>query len=301
MTEHFICMLLLWSFINCLITFMQLCHRQHSTQVCVQCVLVEVAANSQTSFSSHEPVPYRAVRASTSRAVEHLRWRCWSHRRLHSVRGGGTSTQTTVSFALGFKEGNCSETQRLVSAKVMTWCSIIHYSSAINERTKEKMAIKKLHRPFQSEIFAKRAYRELRLLKHMKHENVSRIKPTAHFLFPLVGLCIQRPRLLFKPGDRAARCVHACLGTRRDAGLVSIVVFVLFVWVKPSGGDRWGIRWAEVVHLWEAPVSLQCISEALLCFDGFQAKFNKSNCFFICMYVTDHHIRRRCFHKAYFV
>ncbi|XP_066559499.1 mitogen-activated protein kinase 13 [Amia ocellicauda] len=44
--------------------------------------------------------------------------------------------------------------------------------SAINEKTQEKVAIKKLHRPFQSEIFAKRAYRELRLLKHMKHENV---------------------------------------------------------------------------------------------------------------------------------
>ncbi|MEQ2301187.1 Mitogen-activated protein kinase 12 [Ameca splendens] len=44
--------------------------------------------------------------------------------------------------------------------------------SAINDRIKEKVAIKKLHRPFQSEIFAKRAYRELRLLKHMKHENV---------------------------------------------------------------------------------------------------------------------------------
>lgn len=34
------------------------------------------------------------------------------------------------------------------------------------------MAIKKLSRPFQSEIFAKRAYRELLLLKHMQHENV---------------------------------------------------------------------------------------------------------------------------------
>uniref|UniRef100_A0AAX7TEC4 mitogen-activated protein kinase n=1 Tax=Astatotilapia calliptera TaxID=8154 RepID=A0AAX7TEC4_ASTCA len=44
--------------------------------------------------------------------------------------------------------------------------------SALNEKNKEKVAIKKLHRPFQSEIFAKRAYRELRLLKHMKHENV---------------------------------------------------------------------------------------------------------------------------------
>uniref|UniRef100_A0A8C1WD30 mitogen-activated protein kinase n=1 Tax=Cyprinus carpio TaxID=7962 RepID=A0A8C1WD30_CYPCA len=45
-------------------------------------------------------------------------------------------------------------------------------SSAINNNLKEKVAIKKLHRPFQSEIFAKRAYRELSLLKHMKHENV---------------------------------------------------------------------------------------------------------------------------------
>jgi len=48
-----------------------------------------------------------------------------------------------------------------------------YLSSSINNKTKEKVAIKKLHRPFQSEIFAKRAYRELRLLKHMKHENVS--------------------------------------------------------------------------------------------------------------------------------
>lgn len=68
--------------------------------------------------------------------------------------------------------------------------SIIHHSSAINEKTKEKVAIKKLHRPFQSEIFAKRAYRELRLLKHMKHENVRRLNLT-----PLSLLLLQRPRI----------------------------------------------------------------------------------------------------------
>ncbi|XP_066479357.1 mitogen-activated protein kinase 13 [Tiliqua scincoides] len=44
--------------------------------------------------------------------------------------------------------------------------------SAIDKKTGEKVAIKKLCRPFQSEIFAKRAYRELTLLKHMQHENV---------------------------------------------------------------------------------------------------------------------------------
>uniref|UniRef100_A0A8C3YJM5 mitogen-activated protein kinase n=1 Tax=Catagonus wagneri TaxID=51154 RepID=A0A8C3YJM5_9CETA len=44
--------------------------------------------------------------------------------------------------------------------------------SAVDTRTGAKVAIKKLYRPFQSELFAKRAYRELRLLKHMRHENV---------------------------------------------------------------------------------------------------------------------------------
>nr|CAG4639034.1 EOG090X033O [Daphnia magna] len=44
--------------------------------------------------------------------------------------------------------------------------------SAIDSKTENKVAIKKLARPFQSAIHAKRTYRELRLLKHMNHENV---------------------------------------------------------------------------------------------------------------------------------
>ncbi|XP_057676766.1 STKc_p38 domain-containing protein isoform X1 [Corythoichthys intestinalis] len=44
--------------------------------------------------------------------------------------------------------------------------------SAIDQKSKEKVAIKKLYRPFQSLIHAKRAYRELRLLRHIEHENV---------------------------------------------------------------------------------------------------------------------------------
>uniref|UniRef100_A0A3B4AKX2 mitogen-activated protein kinase n=1 Tax=Periophthalmus magnuspinnatus TaxID=409849 RepID=A0A3B4AKX2_9GOBI len=45
-------------------------------------------------------------------------------------------------------------------------------SSAFDVKTGLKVAVKKLSRPFQSIIHAKRTYRELRLLKHMKHENV---------------------------------------------------------------------------------------------------------------------------------
>ncbi|XP_068603204.1 STKc_p38 domain-containing protein [Brachionichthys hirsutus] len=47
--------------------------------------------------------------------------------------------------------------------------------SAIDQKTKEKVAIKKLYRPFQSLIHATRAYRELRLLRHIQHENVIRL------------------------------------------------------------------------------------------------------------------------------
>jgi len=44
--------------------------------------------------------------------------------------------------------------------------------AAYDKERKMKVAIKKLARPFQTPIHAKRAYRELRLLKHMKHENI---------------------------------------------------------------------------------------------------------------------------------
>ncbi|XP_054168836.1 mitogen-activated protein kinase 14-like [Oppia nitens] len=44
--------------------------------------------------------------------------------------------------------------------------------AAIDSQRQIKVAIKKLNRPFQSAIHAKRTYRELRLLKHMNHENV---------------------------------------------------------------------------------------------------------------------------------
>ena len=47
-----------------------------------------------------------------------------------------------------------------------------NYSSATDNKTKTKVAIKKLARPFQSHVHAKRTYRELRMLRHMDHENV---------------------------------------------------------------------------------------------------------------------------------
>lgn len=49
---------------------------------------------------------------------------------------------------------------------------LIFCSSAVDTVHNVKVAIKKLARPFQSAVHAKRTYRELRMLKHMNHENV---------------------------------------------------------------------------------------------------------------------------------
>lgn len=57
--------------------------------------------------------------------------------------------------------------------KVSCVCALQYCSSSYDVKSGQKMAVKKLSRPFQSIIHAKRTYRELRLLKHMKHENVS--------------------------------------------------------------------------------------------------------------------------------
>ncbi|KAL0866941.1 hypothetical protein Bca101_046059 [Brassica carinata] len=48
--------------------------------------------------------------------------------------------------------------------------------SAINSETKEKVAIKKIHRAFENKIAAKRTLREIKLLRHFQHENIVGIK-----------------------------------------------------------------------------------------------------------------------------
>jgi p38 MAP kinase len=51
-------------------------------------------------------------------------------------------------------------------------CSADDARVVSKEGVKLRVAIKKLARPFQSAIHAKRTYRELRMLKHMRHENI---------------------------------------------------------------------------------------------------------------------------------
>jgi len=51
-------------------------------------------------------------------------------------------------------------------------CSAMDSLSPQPDRSYLKVAIKKIARPFQSAVHAKRTYRELRMLKHMTHENI---------------------------------------------------------------------------------------------------------------------------------
>lgn len=57
-----------------------------------------------------------------------------------------------------------------------TW-TIFFVSAAVNSETHEQVAIKKIGNAFDNIIDAKRTLREIKLLRHMEHENVS-----AHFL-----------------------------------------------------------------------------------------------------------------------
>ena len=51
-------------------------------------------------------------------------------------------------------------------------------SFAFDKKTKQKVAIKKLKRPFDDEIHARLTYRELHILKHVNHENLIKLIDT---------------------------------------------------------------------------------------------------------------------------
>lgn len=61
----------------------------------------------------------------------------------------------------------------LVFVLILT-CFIFYFffSAALNSETREEVAIKKIGNAFDNRIDAKRTLREIKLLRHMDHENV---------------------------------------------------------------------------------------------------------------------------------
>src|ERR1700733_4793834 len=86
------------------------------------------------------------------------------------------------------------------------------YSSAKDQLTGSSVAIKKIMKPFSTPVLSKRTYRELKLLKHIQHENVCLL-----LLFPILRTLVHcyasldyqpKRRLYFPSGGHVRTLVH---------------------------------------------------------------------------------------------
>lgn len=116
MSKHFICIFLFINYPLCMCAIRSTLHK------CVQCVLVEVAANSLTSFSSHELVPCGSLQASTLRAAKYLQYHITSPPNcedasippsIHAKVLSESRPSCHFLSAATSNKGNCSEMQRL--------------------------------------------------------------------------------------------------------------------------------------------------------------------------------------------
>jgi len=94
-------------------------------------------------------------------------------------------------------------------------------SSAYDTEQKINVAVKKITRPFLSPVHAKRACREIRMLKHMRHENVSSVSffqllnVEVHLLSPVpvdladVDTCVTADRHYVLSAAHCT-CSHSC-------------------------------------------------------------------------------------------
>ena len=64
----------------------------------------------------------------------------------------------------------------------------ITFRSVFDSKTSQRVAIKKLSKPFANETYAKRAFREIKLMKMLNHKNVSEIKTFKEYATFTMGL-----------------------------------------------------------------------------------------------------------------
>lgn len=65
-------------------------------------------------------------------------------------------------------------------------------SSAKDQLTNQNVAVKKIMKPFSTPVLAKRTYRELKLLKHLKHENVGLTRAAMPVLRTTIDIAFSR-------------------------------------------------------------------------------------------------------------
>jgi len=105
------------------------------------------------------------------RSRAHMGWRLHHSSRFGSYLSPSSTYSNEVCLLFKMKLIHALTVTVWVNLKDI--CFTCACSSAYDTERQIKVAIKKLARPFQSPVHAKRAYREIRMLKHMHHENVS--------------------------------------------------------------------------------------------------------------------------------
>ncbi len=81
------------------------------------------------------------------------------------------SYERYINSVLTWKFDPCKWTRWDIEVHIVVWLFCV-WSSASNSETGEEVAIKKIGNAFDNRIDAKRTLREIKLLRHMDHENV---------------------------------------------------------------------------------------------------------------------------------
>ena len=82
--------------------------------------------------------------------------------------GIDTQTSSPLEWELLVWSGECL----LIPFTSLCAHQLHNHSSAKDQLTGQNVAVKKIMKPFSTPVLSKRTYRELKLLKHLRHENV---------------------------------------------------------------------------------------------------------------------------------
>jgi serine/threonine protein kinase len=126
-----------------------------------------------------------------------------------------------VSSILSFGVLRARASSRRGSEKSTIWLTFINpRSSAKDQLTGSNVAVKKIMKPFSTPVLSKRTYRELKLLKHLKHENVG-VFPMHESPWSLRRLIIPR---LFHSAIFSFRLLRICMHLLTDEKVSTLLI-----------------------------------------------------------------------------
>lgn len=139
-------------------------------------------------------------------------------KRYQNLRPIGSGAQGIVWYVLELVFHLKSRTLHIRHIFSSLSCILFSFSSAYDHNLERNVAIKKLSRPFQNQTHAKRAYRELVLMKCVNHKNVSH----RHHHDKMGACCMQRETFIQHPAGHKRSNRYACLFHSQIIGLLNV-------------------------------------------------------------------------------